>query len=137
MALVLVAVAEGFNFLTRRPEAQWMERLGVIGIPIAAGAVIWILLSSPALRVTGADVSFGVAWPFRLHIQRSDLAYIFRGQARFRGWRPCYFLVTRDDTPRITIGAENFADEGMTAVAKRLQVPIKGDFSAQVRARFD
>ena len=92
------------------------------------------MMESPALRVTTAHVSFGVTLPFRLNIQRSDLAYIFRGLARGRG---SYFLVTRDDTPRITITAENFTDEGMTELAKRLEVPIKGDFSAEVRARFD
>jgi hypothetical protein len=68
-------------------------------------------MESPALRVTTAHVSFGVTWPFRLYVQRSDLAYIFRGQARLRR---SYFLVTRDDTPRMTITAENFTGDGMT-----------------------
>lgn len=103
-------------------------------MPLAAAACLWILMESPALRVTKAHVSFGVTWPFRLYLQRSDLAYIFRGLARMR---PSYFLVTRDDTPRITITAENFTDDGMAELAKRLEVPIKGDFSAPVRARFD
>ena len=135
MALCLVAVAAGFNFLTRRgPAAQWTERLEVIGLPLAVAAGLWIMISSPALRVTAAHVSYGVAWPFRLWVQRSELAYIFRGLAR---GRPSYFLVTRDDTPQITITAENFTDDGMTELAKRLEVPVKGDFSAEVRARFD
>jgi hypothetical protein len=137
MALVVATVVAGVTFLTRRSDAQWTERLEVIGMPLAGGVAFWLLLSSPALRVTASQVSYGVAWPFRLHIRRSDLAYIFRGQARMRGWRPCYFLVTRDDTPRITMSAVIFTDEGMTELAKRLEVPIKGDFSAQVRARFD
>jgi hypothetical protein len=37
MALALVAVAAGINFLTRRgPEAHWIERLEVIGMPLVA-----------------------------------------------------------------------------------------------------
>jgi len=47
-------------------------------------------------------------------------------------WAPAYFFVTQDDTPRIMIMADTFSDEGMTELARRLEVPIKGDFTAQV-----
>jgi hypothetical protein len=139
MALALAAFAAGINYLAHRPQASWVERLEVLGIPFALAAFFWIAIQSPTLRVTGRHISFGVTWPFRLFIRRSDFSYVYRGQALEgrRGWTRCYFLVTRDDTPRITIIADNFSDEGMTALATRLGVPIKGDFSAEVRARFD
>jgi len=95
----------------------------------------WFGLQPPVVRVTAESIMCP-DWPFRQRIPRPDLAYIFRGQAvagRYGGsWQPAYFLVTKDDTPRVTISAEDFTDGGMIDLAKRLEVPIKGDFTAKV-----
>ncbi len=96
----------------------------------------WFGLQPPVVRVTAEYVTCP-DWPFRQRIPRSDLAYVFRGQAvvhaRYGGfWQSAYFLVTKDDTPRVTISAEDFTDGGMIELAKRLQAPIKGDFTAKV-----
>ena len=44
----------------------------------------------------------------------------------------CTAVAQVDDTPRVAISAEDFTDGGMIELAKRLQVPIKGDFTAKV-----
>ncbi len=104
-------------------------------------AVCWLVTfigySPPWVKVTSGQVSvwgdYG-AWLLQ-RLPRSDIGYIFRGQARmgkYHKWARAYFLVTLDDTPQITIAADDFTDEGMTDVATRLNVPIKGDFTAQV-----
>jgi hypothetical protein len=90
------------------------------------------------VKVTAEQVSVWGDYGGRLRqrIQRSDLAYIFRGQGDRggrAGWGPAYFLVTLDDTPQVMIRADDFTDEGLVELAKRIDVPIKGDFSAQVR----
>jgi hypothetical protein len=51
---------------------------------------------------------------------------------KYHKWAPAYFLVTLDGTPQITIASEDFTDEAMAEIATRLNVPIKGDFTAQV-----
>jgi hypothetical protein len=91
----------------------------------------------PIVKVTAGQVSVPDVdnWPIPRRMPRSDLASIFRGQARWGrvpAWRPAYFFVTRDGTPQNTVSAEDFADDGFIELAKRLQVPIQGDFTAQV-----
>jgi hypothetical protein len=112
---------------------------------LAAAAVflygLWFIcfvgMAPPYVKVSDEQVSvwgdYG-GW-LRQRIPRKDVAYIFRGQGMWGrgGWGPAYFLVTRDNTPQILISAADFNDDGMVELAKRLSVPMKGDFSAQVR----
>src|SRR5579864_2273715 len=107
--------------------------IGLILFLVGCWFVCFIGFAPPWVKATTERVSvwgdYG-AWLLQ-RLPRSDLAYIFRGQARlgkYRVWAPAYFLVTHDDTPQITISAADFTDDGMTDLAKRLQVPIKGDF---------
>ncbi len=100
---------------------------------------IWLVefigMVPPMIKVTAEKVTVRGEFQARQSILRSDLAYIFRGQGLFGrgGFTPAYFLVTLDDTPQIGMQASNFTEEGVTELAKRLEVPIKGDFTAQVR----
>ena len=105
---------------------------------VIGAAVVWFGMRPTFVRATaeqivanGLDSSFT---PSRM--PRSELAYIFRGRAlvgRYKTWQPAYFLVTHDDTPKIGLLGEAFRDEGMVAFAEKLGVPVKGDFTAQVR----
>jgi hypothetical protein len=132
--LVVIALLILIDWIRHVPTVPWTERLVVFAVFIGGGLYAWFSLVPPVVRVTARYITCP-DWPFRQRIRRSDIAYIFRGQAalgRYRVWQHAYFLVTGDGTPRITISAEDFTDDGMTALAKRLQVPIQGDFTAQV-----
>jgi hypothetical protein len=136
--LMVFGVALSTYLWVRHPNpTQTGGFIGLILFLVGCWFVCFVGFAPPWVKATTEKVSvwgdYG-AWLLQ-RLQRSDLAYIFRGQARvgrYRSWRRAYFLVTRDDTPQITISAEDFADEGMIELAKRLQVPIKGDFTAQV-----
>jgi hypothetical protein len=115
--------------------AQWKADLALMAFLGGGALVCWFSFQPPVVRVTGAQVVVP-AWPTRQRIARSDLASIFRGQGtwgRYKAWTPLYFLVTQDGTPQIALLAESFTDEGMADLAKRLQVPIQGDFTTKVR----
>jgi len=109
---------------------------GAIVFIVGLWFVVFVTTRPPAVTVTTDKVSvwgdYG-GW-LRQTMRRSDVAYVFRGQAAISrgGWQPCYFLVTPDGTPQATMAAADFTDEGVTELAKRLQVPIQGDFSVQV-----
>jgi hypothetical protein len=122
------------DLAVRYPAALHGMRPWVLpAISLGIGLLAWIPLRPPVVRVTADQVSVG-PWPLIQRLPRSDLAYIFHGLgARRYGWSPTYFLVTRDDTPRISLLAESFKEVGITELAERLQVPLTGDFTAKVR----
>jgi hypothetical protein len=131
--LTLAAVAITIYLVVRAP-AQRGSGLLLIAFLFGGGLFCWFSFQPPVVRVTGGQIVVP-DWPARQRIGRSDLASIFRGQGtwgRYKTWQPLYFLVTQDGTPRIAIFAESFTDDGMTELAKRLQVPIQGDFTAKV-----
>jgi hypothetical protein len=72
---------------------------------------------------------------------RSDLALIFRGQAwmgyRAGSWTPSYFFVAKNGKPGLTMAASLYTNDGMAELAQRLQVPMRGDFTTQVKDRVD
>ena len=75
-------------------------------------------------------------------MQRSDLAFIFRGQVRPRAqrrgpWTKSYIFAASDGKVGISCSPLIFAADGMAQFAQRVQVPIRGDFSVQVTDRVD
>ncbi|HET7466098.1 MAG TPA: hypothetical protein VFL29_05485 [Candidatus Dormibacteraeota bacterium] len=119
--------------------SQLGASIGLWAFFIVCGAVVFFGMRPPYVRANAEQVwANGLESFFApTRMPRADLAYIFRGRAlvgnRFKTWQPAYFLVTKDETPKIALLGETFTDEGMTELAKRLDVPIKGDFTAQIR----
>jgi hypothetical protein len=133
--LAVIALLILLDWMRRVPTTPWTERLLVFAVFMGGGLYAWFALAPPAVRVAAGQITCP-DWPFRQRIRQSDLAFIFRGKAalgqRYRAWQPAYFLVTLDGTPRITMSAEDFTDAGIAELAKRLQVPIQGDFTTEV-----
>jgi len=103
--------------------------------------VLWAALKPPALRADAMEVSCNTRFD-RQRMQRSDLAFIFRGQAKPRGqaralWARSYIFAASDGKVGISCSPLIFTAEGMAQFAQRLQVPIRGDFSVQVMDRVD
>ena len=124
---------------TARVSTAGDKATGLFGLAFCL--FLWSLgfvgLRPPVVKVTAGRVSVPdvTYWPIPRRMLRSDLASILRGQARWGrlpSWKPAYFFVTRDGTPQTTVSAEDFADEGFVELAKRLEVPIQGDFTVRV-----
>ena len=72
---------------------------------------------------------------------RSDLALIFRGQVLVRGrystWVKTYMFVGRDGKIGIQGPGLGYSPEGVAEFARRLDVPLHGDFSERVTGTVD
>jgi hypothetical protein len=103
--------------------------------------VLWTALEPPVLRADSMEVSCSTRFD-RQRMSRSDVAFIFRGQLKPRRqprgpWARSYIFAAADGKVGISCSPLVFTADGMTQFAQRLQVPIRGDFSAQVRDRID
>ena len=118
----------------------------LVAIPlIATGALellLWNRLFPRSLRSDATGVTLVAALePQR--IPRSDVRLIYRGQIFKSGgrsgsaWIKSYIFAASDGQVGMSVAAISFTDEGMISFAQRLQVPMKGDFSVQVKDRVD
>lgn len=118
----------------------------LVAIPIiATGALellLWKRLFPRSLRSDATDVTLVAALePQR--VLRSDVRLIYRGQIfqsrgrSGRAWFKSYIFAASDGKVGMSVGAISFTDDGMISFAQRLQVPLKGDFSVQVKDRVD
>jgi hypothetical protein len=115
---------------------------GLLLLALWIGAA-WFVMALSRPPVVRADDALVTADRPLNHqaMPRSELALIFRGLTVYRGryttWVRSYLFVDKTGKVRIVIAAFWFPDEGMTALAERLGVPAKGDFTHQVRGRLD
>lgn len=103
--------------------------------------LLWTVLKPPVLRADAVEVSSG-PWIERQRMQRSEVAFIFRGQVpgkgRTRGtFYKSYIFAAADGTIGMSCSALMFTPDGMAQFAQRLKVPIRGDFTARVKDRVD
>jgi hypothetical protein len=103
--------------------------------------LLWTVLKPPVLRADAIEVSSG-PWIERQRMQRSEVAFIFRGQVTGKGrtrgvWYKSYVLAAADGTVGMSVSALVFTPDGTAQFAQRLQVPIRVDFSARVKDRVD
>jgi hypothetical protein len=125
-------------------------RTGQIPLPVLLvvflifGATEWFLWSAikpPTLTANAVEVSASQTL-LKQRMLRSDLQFIFRGQifAQTRSgsyWSKTYLFVGPGGRVAIKLPASEVDTDGMTGFAQRLQVPMRGDFSAQVKDRVD
>jgi hypothetical protein len=104
----------------------------------------WFVLSAimpPRLKADAKQVS-SIALLATQRMPRADLREIFRGQVLRKGsyskqWEKSYLFATSDGKIGMTFPASAFADDGVAEFAQRLDVPIRGDFSVQVKDRVE
>lgn len=120
-------------------------RTVLLGIPLLALVVgaawlIWSLSRPPTLSVGAGQVSYDALLNHQ-SMPQSDLALVFRGltvhQGRYTTWLRSYLFVAKDGKVRVVVPAFWFPDEGITSLAQWLRVPVKGDFTIQIRGRVD
>jgi hypothetical protein len=126
-------------------RVPWPLRLaGIAALLVVFGVselVLWIAVTPPVLRADAVEVSSSSRLD-RQRMQRSDVAFIFRGQVTGKGrtrgvWYKSYIFAAADGKVGMSFGALMFTPDDMAQFAQRLQVPIKGDFSVQVKDRID
>ena len=122
-------------------QAPWW--VWIFGAALFVGSE-WFVLSAimpPRLRADAMQVS-GIALLTSKRMPRGDLRQIFRGQVLLKGrygkqWEKSYLFVTSDGKIGMTFPATAFADDGITEFGQRLDVPVRGDFSVQVKDRVE
>ena len=122
-------------------QAPWW--VWIFGAALFVGSE-WFVLSAitpPRLKADAMQVS-GIALLASKRMPRGDLRQIFRGQVLLKGrygkqWEKSYLFVTSDGKIGMTFPATAFADDGITEFGQRLDVPVRGDFSVQVKDRVE
>ena len=122
-------------------QAPWW--VWIFGVALFVGSE-WFVLSAimpPRLKADAMQVS-GIALLASKRMPRGDLRQIFRGQVLLKGrygkqWEKSYLFVTSDGKIGMTFPATAFADDGITEFGQRLDVPVRGDFSVQVKDRVE
>ncbi len=143
LAVVSMLVLAGVIYTTL--DVSWPLRL-LLAVAFLAffGAsewVLWAAIQPPVLRADAMEVTCTARFD-RQRMQRSDLAFIYRGQVKPkrqpRGpWAKSYIFAATDGRVGISCSQLIFTPDGMTQFAQRLQIPIRGDFSVQVTDRVD
>jgi hypothetical protein len=118
--------------------------VGIVALLVVFGVselVLWIAVTPPMLRADAVEVSSSSRLD-RQRMQRSDVAFIFRGQVTGKGrtrgvWYNSYIFAAADGKVGMAFGALMFTPDGMAQFAQRLQVPITGDFSVKVKDKVD
>ena len=111
----------------------------VVGINAVLVILIWLATRPPTLTIDAGDVSY-VTPVSRKRMSRSEVSVIFRGHG-YTGTRSArpgllsyYAFIGAKGRGGLLVPARWFTDESMAAVAQRLNVPIRGDFSESVRS---
>lgn len=138
--LALLVVAGVVADSVRSPQITWTERL----VPLVLMGVVYVAMRFairlPSLKADAIEIRVADPTGSPQRMPRLDLAFIFRGQmlrqVRYGSfWDKCYVFASSDGTARMWSWSFAFQDDGVAEFAQRLQVPIRGDFSKQVRDR--
>ncbi len=123
-----------------QPRIPWVFRVLPLAVSISIDLFGWYVLKAPVLKADAVEVS-SVAPMMRRRRPRSDLAQIFRGQILVRGrystWVKTYVFVGRDGKIGIQAPGLGYSPEGVAEFARRLDVPLRGDFSEKVTGTVD
>jgi hypothetical protein len=127
------------------PEFSWHDLVtpfaAIVGAAGAGELLAWYTFKPAALKADAMKISL-LDGLDTTRMSRSDLAFIFRGQVlrptRGAGyWDKSYIFAASDGTVWLTPKASGFTENGIVEFAGRLQVPVRGDFSVQVKDSVD
>ena len=108
---------------------------------VATEWFLWTAITPPTLSANALEV-IAAQTLLKQRMLRSDLQFIFRGQifAQMRTgsyWSKTYLFVGPGGKVAIKVPASAVNTDGISEFAQRLQVQMRGDFSAQVKDRVD
>ena len=123
-----------------QPRIPWAFRVLPVVVSISIDLFAWYVIKAPVLKADAMAVT-SVAPMMRQRMARSDLALIFRGQVLVRGrystWVKTYMFVDHDGKIGLQAPGLGYSAEGVAEFAKRLAVPLRGDFSEKVKGTVD
>jgi hypothetical protein len=124
---------------TRAFHVSWLVWLAVLVAFAGTEWFFWRVIKPPFLKADATEISC-VAPLARQRMPRSEVAFIFRANVlrhdRNTYWDKGYIFASSNGKVGVSCSASGFTDEAMTEFAQRLQVPIRGDFSMQVKDRW-
>jgi hypothetical protein len=135
LGLVLPVVAAA-----RHQGGMLFFGLVLLALAIGLSWLLWSVSKLPALKADRVEVSCPVRFNDQ-RIRRSALALVFRGQVLRRGrystWLKSYLFVDRDGKVAISVPELWYSAADMAAIAQRLDVPLRGDFTEKVQGSID
>ena len=133
IALPLILVALGF---AQRQPALLVAGPGFLLLSAASGWVLWRTLRPPVLKADSTSVTY-VALFKTTRVPRAELAMIFQGQTytggRAAAWVRGYLFTVAGGKVSFAVPEVWFASEDLAEFARRLGLPLRGDFSQRVR----
>jgi hypothetical protein len=123
------------------PTFSWPARLLFPAFIAATVMGIWYTFRPPVLKADAIEIIYN-DHVNRQQMARSDLAFVFRGLVSERSrlndvWGKGYIFARSDGKVAVTLHTYWFSDDGIAEFARRIQVPVRGDFSVRVKDRVD
>jgi hypothetical protein len=143
-ASTVLLFGAGIGVLVLGPKTHqipWPALLIMVGLFVVGEFFLWNGIKPPYLKADATEISC-ISPLSRLRMARTDLGFIYRGQVLGVGrtagvWGKAYIFALPDGKIGFHTASIGFIDDGVAEFAQRLQVPIRGDFSAQVKDRVD
>jgi hypothetical protein len=126
--------------LTMPRRIPWPLLVFPFVVTIAAHLFMWYAIKPRVLKADAMEVT-SPSPLLRQRVPRSDLALIYRGQYKERDrkatWVKYYLFVAQDGKIGLKAPALAYLPEGVGDFARRLGVPLRGDFSEKVSGTVD
>jgi hypothetical protein len=135
-----LVVGSGVAFVAlgvRVGQIPWSVLLGACVVLAATEVFVWRSAKAPTLRADAQKISCTSSLA-RWRMPRSDLQSIFRGQVHLQTtktsyWDKSYLFLGSGGKVGVRCSASDYPAGGIEEFARRLGVPIRGDFSLQVK----
>jgi hypothetical protein len=118
----------------------WLAALGFLLVAAATDWILWRVSRPPRLRADSMNVSY-IA-PFKTStVPRAEISLIYLGQVvqrgRYTAWVQSYVFAVSGGTVQFAVPAFWFDADAIKDFARRLGVPVRGDFTQRVRGTVD
>ena len=120
---------------------SWPTRLLLPTFLTAVAVGVWYRFRPPVLKADATEITYDDRVS-RQQMPRSELSFVFRGQVNERSrlgdvWGKGYVFVGSGGRLGVILHTYWFTDDRIAEFAQRLQVQIRGDFSARIKDRVE
>ena len=131
ITLIFVGLAVGY-----RQPAFLVGGLGYLVLMAATDWILWRAIKPPVLKGDSTFVTYVAAFK-TTRVQRAELSMIFKGQTaatRVSSWLRSYLFAVSDGEVAFAVPAIWFQETDIADFARRLDLPLRGDFSQRIHA---
>ena len=129
ITLIFVGLAVAY-----RQPAFLAGGLGYLVLMAATDWIFWRAIKPPVLKADSTFVTYVAAFK-TTRVQRAELSMIFKGQTaatRISSWLRSYLFTLSAGDIAIVVPAIWFQEADIADFARRLDVPLRGDFSRRI-----